>query len=409
LSIHYLLRPPRLWPADPTGSSRRVTWLELFFDLIFVAAVAQVGVPLSHAYTLEGLGRYIFFFVLIWWAWLGHTFYSTRFDTDDLLQRALTLAQIFAAALMAANAKDALDSRNSAGFGAAYAAMRIVLVVQYLRARRIPETRRLTTHFALGYGGAALLWVTAAVAPTDLRFWLWGVALCLDLGTPLLALRFNRQFPPDAAHLPERFGLFTIILLGESVAAVMKGIESQETWSPPAATSAILGLVMAFAIWWWYFDGAAGAAERHVQDARSARWFDVWNYAHFPMYLGIAVSAVGVEHVIALAPGEHLHGEEVWMIVVSAFVAMSALVTIEMTADSAHKMARTTGHLAPRFALAALALVLGLFGQSLPPVGLVAGLTALLAVQVTLATRNRLRDPMEPEPASLETSPDFVA
>ena len=118
MSLRHLIRPPRLWPAE-SASSRRVTWLELFFDLIFVAAVAQVNAPLGMNYSLGGVLRFLAFFVLIWWAWVGHTLYSTRFDTDDLVQRLLTLIQMFAVAAMAANAKDAFDSRYSAGFAAA--------------------------------------------------------------------------------------------------------------------------------------------------------------------------------------------------------------------------------------------------------------------------------------------------
>jgi low temperature requirement A protein (LtrA) len=95
MNLH-AVRPVRLWPGDPSRS-RRVSWLELFFDLIFVAAVAQVGEPLGKDYTLHGLTRYALMFLLIWWAWLGHTMYYTRFDADDAVQRFLTLLQIFAA------------------------------------------------------------------------------------------------------------------------------------------------------------------------------------------------------------------------------------------------------------------------------------------------------------------------
>ena len=104
--------------AVNAAAGRRATWLELFFDLIFVAAVAQVGSPLHTSYSFVALARYAFLFFLIWWAWLGHTLYSTRFDTDDPVQRALTLVQMFTVAVMAANAGEALDSRSAAGFGA---------------------------------------------------------------------------------------------------------------------------------------------------------------------------------------------------------------------------------------------------------------------------------------------------
>src|SRR5207302_1471637 len=91
-------------------------------------------------------------FVLIWWAWTGHTVFSTRFDTDDMIQPGLTLVQMFAVAAMAANAKDALDSRSSAGFAAAYAAMRFILVAQYCRARQVPHARPLATRYLVGHG-----------------------------------------------------------------------------------------------------------------------------------------------------------------------------------------------------------------------------------------------------------------
>jgi len=141
--LRQLIQPTRLWPAGPQ-TPRRATWNELFFDLIFVAAVSEVGKPLSASYTLDGVLRYCFLFVLIWSAWSGHTTFTTRFHSDDLVQKLFTLVQGFIAAVMAANLRDALDSRSSV-FGAAYAGMRLVLDFQYLHARHIPETRTLTT------------------------------------------------------------------------------------------------------------------------------------------------------------------------------------------------------------------------------------------------------------------------
>src|SRR5512138_2626694 len=96
-------------------SGRKVTWLELFFDLVFVAAVAQVAAPLRDDFSAAGLVRFTPLFLLIWWAWTGHTVFSTRFDTDDVVQRGLTLVQMFAVAVMAANARETLASRSSAG------------------------------------------------------------------------------------------------------------------------------------------------------------------------------------------------------------------------------------------------------------------------------------------------------
>src|SRR6266699_1521643 len=250
LSLKHLIRIPQLWPADASSHTRRVAWMELFFDLIFAAAVAQVGTPLDMDYTASGLPRYVFLFVLIWLAWSGHTLYCTRFDTDDRVQRLLVLVQSFIAAVMAANAKEALDSTSSAGFGAAYAGMRVILVGQYLRARRVPQTRGLTTRFAVGYAIAAAFWILSVVSPLPARYVVWAIALTIDLATPWFARKHSLRYPPDAAHYPERFGLFTIILLGEFVAAVMRGIESQEYWSFPAAATAFSSMAFAFVLRW---------------------------------------------------------------------------------------------------------------------------------------------------------------
>ena len=272
--------------ASASDAARKVTWLELFFDLIFVAAVAQVAEPLREHYSISGVVRFGTLFALIWWAWTGYAVFATRFDADDGIQRVLTLVQMFVVAAMAANAGDELDSRSSAGFAAAYAVLRLVLVAQYFRARHLPEARPLTTRYIVGHGSAALIWLASAFVPAPARYGLWATAFIIDLGTPWLALPHTVKVPTNPSHLPERFGLFTLILLGEGVIAVMQGMKSQEDWSVVAAASAFSGMALLFLVWWWYFDVAAAASERFVRSHRDALRFHVWSYAHFPFYLG---------------------------------------------------------------------------------------------------------------------------
>ncbi|HEX6879563.1 MAG TPA: low temperature requirement protein A, partial [Terriglobales bacterium] len=272
--MHIRHTPIRLRSTHRT--TKPVSWLELFFDLVFVAAVAQVGEPLAHQFSLAGLARYAFLFFLIWWAWLGHSMFNTRFLVDDRLQRMLTLLQIFATAVMAANARDALSSRDAAGFSAAYAVVRIVLVIQYIRARKVHAARTLAGLYAIGYGTAAIVWLSAALAPAPWRYMLWTLALLVDTATPILSARYTHKLPPDAEHLPERFGLFTIILLGDSVMSIMHGIESQELWTPQAALSAFFGLCLIFAYWWCYFDHSGATKEKHVRSLRHVLPFEMW-------------------------------------------------------------------------------------------------------------------------------------
>jgi low temperature requirement protein LtrA len=172
--------------------------------------------------------------------------------------------------------------------------------------------------------------------PVPARFYVWALALVVDLSTPWTATRYTRKFPPHPEHLPERFGLFTIILLGESVAAVMRGMESQDAWPASAAISAISGLGLAFGYWWWYFDGVKGAAERRIQAGRGLKAFHVWTYIHFPLYLSIAVVGVGVEHVISLPAGSHLHREESFILVLSGLLVTILLHIVGLTSEISH-------------------------------------------------------------------------
>lgn len=310
------------------ASGRRVTWLELFFDLVFAAAVAQVAAPLREDYSTAGLMRFAILFVLIWWAWTGHAVFSTRFGSDDGVQRVLTLLQVFGVAVMAANARDALDSRSSAGFAAAYAVLRLILVAQYGRARSTPGARALSTWYFAGHGAAALVWLLSSVTPTPERYWLWTLAFAIDLGTPLTAVRHNVSLPPDAAHLPERFGLFTLILLGESVVAVMHGIEHQEYWSVPAASAAFAGMGTAFFIWWWYFIAANATAAQPVSSHRDAMRLHAWSYAHLPLYLGLVAGFVGIQLVVSAAPAPALNAPQVAWLVTALGVTAGSIAMI---------------------------------------------------------------------------------
>jgi low temperature requirement protein LtrA len=368
-------------------AGRRATWLELFFDLVFVAAVAQVGTHLRGDYSLHGLLRFSLLFLLIWWAWLGHTTYSTRFDTDDIVQRGLTLLQMFVVAVMAINATSALDSRDSAGFAAAYSVMRFVLVAQFLRARRLPRARALATSYASSCGVAACLWLASAAVPAPARFWVWAFALAVDMGTPLLASAHLIRVPHDAAHLPERYGLFSIILLGEAMVAVMSGMAQQEGFSVGALTAAVMGMALVFAIWWWYFDGVDAVAERRVRSAREVACFQVWSYVHLPLYLGIAVTGVGIEHAIASATAAPLHAEEAWILCAAVAVVMIALSAIGTTRERGR---RASAWAAVRHVgVVLLVLMLGLAGAHVMPPVLIAALSGLTIVQLALALRAR--------------------
>src|SRR6184192_4813514 len=242
---------PKLWPADERHV-RRPGWTELFYDLVFAAAISQLGTPLEADYSLHGVVHYAFLLALVFLAWLGYTNFSTQFAVDDVVQRALIVAQVFFVAVMAANATGPLSSRDAAGFGAAYGGVRAILALQYLRVARLPATRSVVNRRIVGLAAAAIIWTASALLPTPQRYTAWAFALLIDIVNSWPPARSTHLLPPGAAHFPERFGLLTIILLGEFVASVMRGIESQIGWSFLAARAAVFSLALGFTIWSCY-------------------------------------------------------------------------------------------------------------------------------------------------------------
>lgn len=206
-------RSPRLWVGQTSDSQpRHATWLELFYDLVFVVAVSQLAHQLSGHVDVKGFLSFVMLFVPVWWVWIGTTFYANRFDSDDPIRRVLMALQMLAVAALAVHVHHGLDE-SSKGFAIAYAVSRLLLVLEYLWAGwHLPIARGLTHRYALGFSYGALLWLISVAVPPPFRFGLWIVGLIIDFATPLTAQSAIKQLPPHAEHLPERFGLFTIIV-----------------------------------------------------------------------------------------------------------------------------------------------------------------------------------------------------
>lgn len=287
---------------------RRVTWIELFFDLVFVAAISQLGAPLAEHYDGSELWRYGFLLLVTWWAWHGYVMYATRYGSDDTRERLTTMLQMVAVIFMAANAEAGLDSTSSAGFAAAYGGMRLLLAGAF--ACRWQDGAPMAREYAVGFGAAALLWLLSSAVSAPARYLWWAGALGLDLGTSRLAARHLVRSPPHAAHLPERYGLFTLIWLGEAIVGVMRGIQAQPAWSPGAALTALSGVGLVCGAWWAYFNWTASTSHRPVRCAADGRVVDVWTFAHLPLYAGLGLIGLGVEHAVKQGGWHLLHGEE---------------------------------------------------------------------------------------------------
>ena len=304
-----IFHPPKLRREECEDGERTATWLELFFDLIFVVAIAQLAHNFSGDFNFMGLAKLAVLFVPVWWCWIGATFYDTRFDNDGLVDRLITLMQMAIAASMAANLHHALDS-SSVPFALSYIAFRAVLICQYLHAGyHVPQARHLTNWYGVGFTISLTFWLVSVFVPLPWRFVLWGIGLIIDFGTPLTAGQRVKKVPPNMAHTTERIGLFTIIVLGESIVAVVGGVSDQE-WTPMSIAIALLGLSIAFSFWWMYFD-TVDESPLHGMKTGKMKIALTWLYSHLPLAIGLTATGVGVEKMIHDLGHDSAMGEKV--------------------------------------------------------------------------------------------------
>lgn len=352
-----VLRPPQLHSGDE-GHQRRVTWMELFYDLIYVATLVQLGNYLSHDTTLHGFGVVALLFIPVWWSWVGTTFYDNRFDSDDLVHRILVFVQISFVYLMAINLSEGLGE-NTARFAFAYAANRAVLVVMYFRAaRHIPVAHDLATRYMTGFAIAAALWAFSAFVPAPFRYAVWVIALLVDFGTPLTSIPYQQQLPPSAGHLPERFGLFTIIVLGEGFLKVTGGM-SGEVLTVPLFLLDIPGLIIAGALWWIYFDNVAETTFRFSRFKTQ-----VWLYSHLPLQFALMVLGVGIYKLVTAGDVKVLNDEYRWLICGGVALSLLMIGLIEWSI-APQWTSKVRNELLLRLTGAAAALLLALFGGTM--------------------------------------------
>ena len=366
------LEPPRLRTLE-TDEDRRATWLELFLDLVFVAAIAQVASTLSTDPTAAGFGRFLVLYVPVGWAWAGFTFYATRFDTDDLVYRCLTLLGMFAVAGLASTVPDALHGGENA-FVVAYVAVRLILLALYGRVYRDLELARpVARWFILMFGLAVCCWLISLAVPTPTKYAFWGLALVLEHIAPIRAWRLLRGMPVDPKHIPERFGLLIIIVLGESVIGVVLGTAHVD-WTARSGAVAFAGFLAAAAIWWLYFDflDAAAVVTRNVRSGMT------FVYAHYFVAAGIAALGVGVKLAIfSVGPGP-AYDDVGWIAAAGTALCMAGLAAIQLATPPG----LLDSDVVLRLVTAALACVLVLASSLLSPVVVLWLLAAVLVAQV---------------------------
>lgn len=295
----------RMTARSRTEEHRASTPLELFFDLCFVVAVAQAGARLVHAvaggHTGHGLTGYVLVFFAIWWAWVNFSWFASAYDTDDVPYRITTLVQIVGVLMLAAGVPRAFDIGDYRLTVCGYTVMRLALVTQWLRAARSESGPGRTTalRYAAGVAACQVGWLILLLPLGAPPVWAFVLMACAEMAVPPLAeLASPTTWHPE--HIAERYGLFTIIVLGESVSAATIAVQSavdENRALGDLLPIAAGGLLIVFAAWWIYF---AVPIHDHLASNRQAF---LWGYGHYAVFSSAAAIGAGLEIAVEQAVG----------------------------------------------------------------------------------------------------------
>ncbi len=370
--------------AHEVEQERRVTWLELFYDLVYVATIIQLGNVLSDHVSLVGFFEFAALFLPVWWSWMGVTFYATRFLEDDTRHRLLIFVQMFAVAVLAINIPTAFEAQIS-GFALGYVGVRLVLVALFLGVKNpARQARTLARHYAIGFSFSAMLWLVAAFVPMPLRYALWITAMGVDFLVPLnpATRPHANRLPPAREHIIERFALFTMIVLGESFVKVI-GSLAGDPLKLGTLVFGIMGLVIACSLWWLYFDRVPTST---IKPSKVYTWI----YAHLPLVIGITSVAVAIYKVVQLDLTGTLAAPYRWLLCTTVAICLVSVALINSASEHANDtidyllLSRVQAVAAASVLL--LGVLAGIFPTTFPPTVLV-GLIAVLCVSQVIVSR----------------------
>jgi low temperature requirement protein LtrA len=380
------------------GEEQRATTLELFYDLVFVFAITQVSHLLLEHLTWEGVGQSIVVLLAVWWSWNYTTWVTNEVDPESIVVRLLLIGLMLASLVMAIAIPDAFGDRALL-FAGAYVVIQVGrhTFLTFVAADRGTLERRRAGCILVWFLAAGALWIAGGIAEGPTRTALWLAALAVDYGAPLVTFWVpgRARVAPEAwqvetSHFAERFQLFIIIALGESI--VITGATTSELDLDAARLTAFaVAFLGSAALWWLYFNYAARMAERRLELAenRTVMARDAYTYLHVVLVAGIIVTAVGDELAIA-HPSDELPGREVAAIVAGPAIYLfgQALFRWRMAGTISGK----------RLGGAIACVAAGAIGTLVPALVLATLVTAILvaviaAEQVAGARRRRRGEP----------------
>ena len=358
-----------------TDEEYRASTLELFYDLVFVFAVTQVSHLLLEHLTWLGALQSVIILLVVWWAWQFTTWATNELDPDAIPIRLMLIAIMLASLLMSVAIPEAFGERGLL-FAAAYVAIQVgrQSFMTFVTADAGSHERNRSLHILIWFLAAAVFWIAGGLAEGDTRIILWIIALAFDYGGPLATYRvpfLKRHVTIDAwdiggTHFAERFQLFTIIALGETVVLTGATTAGLELDAPTlvAFTAAFVGTVT---LWWLYFNYVGDVFERLLVNAenRTAMARDLYTFGHIPIIAGIILCAVGDEIVIA-HPTEYLKTPYLLAVVAGPVLYLLSFAPVRYRMTGGLPVKRVTG--------AALCIAIGLFAAAAHPSALAVSL-----------------------------------
>lgn len=297
-------RPLQLNSRENNPSDERhASWLELFFDLVFVVAIAQLAHFLHAHLDWSGIVTFAALFIPVWWLWIDFSYYADQFDVERGFYRLIMLGVMFGMIVLGLTIPEALHA-GSARFAAVYATLRLIIVGLYFQAwRLVPEARELTKRYTISFTIALFFWLLSIVVAPPLQFVLWGLALLIEISNGPITYATIRSIPVQVSHMDERFGLFVIIVLGEAILSVASGV-SDIKWQTQEVLTAVSGFIAAASLWWLYFECAETSVINQALQSHRKRTLlksFVYGYSHVLVFAGIVAAGVGIQTAIETA------------------------------------------------------------------------------------------------------------
>ena len=319
---------------SPEEVGRVATPLELFFDLCFVVAIAQAAAQLHHAvvehHVATGVVSFLMVFFAIWWGWMNLTWFASAYDSDDTWYRLVVFVQIAGVLVVAASIPAAFNDHVFTGVVLGYVIMRLAMVSLWLRAAAgDPDRRRTCLRYAGGIAIVQVGWLLWLLVPSAAQLPSFLLLMVLELAVPVWAER-AKATPWHPHHIAERYGLLTIIVLGEGILAIFLAFQAsgEAERTSDLVLTGVAGVIIVCSMWWLYFSKPSASTVSHARlafEAGSARRAFLWGYGHYFIFASAAAVGAGLAAAVDLVGRDDPTDELAVVIPLALFMLLVAL------------------------------------------------------------------------------------